>query len=198
MAQKQRYTAEEALYIIQNDCTIESESGTVDTDAFEDVLQEIERSNEQIDEQLLTDVANKIALTEGVPGNAAVDFIRVSGAGNEINEIIHNTQSKSKKRKPAEWKQNIAKRQRSLGQEYLGKKLVDGEWVSVVKPERKMGQLCINETCIKSTKRFCNEFSEELYIYTVCCLLYHGLLNNPDVRLPFHVKIWRADCLILG
>ena len=110
---------------------------------------------------MLTDVANKIALTERVPGNAAVDFIRVSGAGNEINEIINNTQSKSKKRKPAEWQQNIAKRQRSLGQEYLGKKLVDGEWVSVVKPERKMGQLCIKETCIKSTKRFCNEFSEE-------------------------------------
>ena len=109
---------------------------------------------------MLTDVANKIALTEGVPGNAAVDFIRVSGTGNEINEIINNTQSKSKKRKPAEWKQIIAKRQRSLGQEYLGKKLV-GKWVSVMKPERKMGQLCIKETCIKITKRFCNEFSEE-------------------------------------
>ena len=110
MAQKQRYTAEEVLYIIQNDCTIENESGTVDTDALEDVLQEIERSNEQIAEQLLTDVANKIALTEGVPGNAAVDFVRVSGAGNEINEIINNTESKSKKRKPEEWKQNIAKK----------------------------------------------------------------------------------------
>ena len=96
MAQKQRYTAE-------------------------GILQEIGRSNERIDEQLLTDVANKIALTEGVPGNPAVDFIRVSGAGNEINEIINNTQSKSKKLKPAEWKQNIAKRQRALSQEYLGK-----------------------------------------------------------------------------
>ena len=101
MAQKQRYTTEEALYIIQNDCTIESESDTVDNDAFEDVFQEIERSNEQINEQLLTDVANKIALTEGVPGSAAVDFIRIICAGNEVNEIINNTQSKSKKLRAA-------------------------------------------------------------------------------------------------
>ena len=37
-----------------------------------------------------------------------------------------------------------------------------------------------------------NDFGDIVEVMSQVTMHRHGLLNNPDVRLPFHVKIWRG------
>ena len=70
---------------------------------------------------------------------------------------------KKRKRKPdpSSWNENIQKKKRSLGEEYLGKKYVNGSWVFVEKSKKLIGTLCRREACKRYQNRHCHDFSEE-------------------------------------
>ena len=102
---------------------------------------------EQFDQQLLQDVANKIVNRDQIIDQ--VDF--------EVTDALNGRTKGS----PDAWKQNVAKKRRALGGEYFGQKYVNGQWISVAKPARKMRQLCARETCKNSNKRHCDEFTDE-------------------------------------
>ena len=75
-----------------------------------------------------------------------------------ITDIVSPVKIRSKKPMPSKWKQNISKKSRALGKEYLGKRLnkISGTWETVVRPERRRGALCNKESC----RRHCYKFSD--------------------------------------
>ena len=156
MAKKRKwYTAEEAAEMIQHD-TME--------DSIENVLCTIVQTDEQFDQQLLQDVANKIVNRDQIIDQ--VDF--------EVTDALNGRTKGS----PDAWKQNVAKKRRALGEEYFGKKYVNGQWIYVAKPARKMRQLCARETCKNSNKRHCDEFTDE-----DCKTIFQSYWSAGDKRM---------------
>ena len=61
------------------------------------------------------------------------------------------------------WKQNVNKKKRLLGKEYEGKTFdaVNGQWLSVPKPARKIGSMCTKASCVKDKKKCCENCDEK-------------------------------------
>ena len=76
-----------------------------------------------------------------------------------VEEEPTGDRKRRRKSKPELWKNNVKKRRRVLGQNYLGKKKINGVWSSVEK--RVMGKLCTKDSCKKSKTSHCDEFTED-------------------------------------
>ena len=157
---KRLFNTEEDLAFIQGDMDLNivgmislNESVNEYSSTLADIDMNIIELDHIFEREVLESVADKIDCDIQFDINQAIE--------EEIEEISCPVSMKRRKSSPEEWKQNIAKSKRSLGQPYRDKKMIDGVWTSVERPKRKMGALCTKENCKNSKSRHCNEFLEE-------------------------------------
>jgi hypothetical protein len=74
-----------------------------------------------------------------------------------------NKKQRKRKGNPNSWKRQKNKRQRMLGQEYVGFQKVGSKYVqNEFKPARMMGPLCMSKRCFSGKSMYCSKLTEEI------------------------------------
>ena len=90
--------------------------------------------------------------------------LNANGAFNDTeHDDLQTTYKRKRKAHPSSWKQNVNKKRRAMGLQYMGLKCNSdtGKWDMVVKEKRKMGPPCSKISCARSKAFNCNKFSED-------------------------------------
>ena len=102
---------------------------------------------------------------EIIGGKNAVEGAKEFNSGEEEIDGHEDGSIKGHKRgrkpTPDNWKMNVAKKRRNLGQDYEARKKINGQWVTIQRGARKMGEMCSKESCKNSTKKNCDIFTDE-------------------------------------
>ena len=134
-----RYTATEALSFIYGDIDLVDGDSTLDENLSDTInLADIDSCMSNLDQEFETELLRNVASNFTDPN---IEFEEISQATQQENENEQD-EIETRKRKSSpidDWKQNVAKRRRSLGLSYQGKKMVDGTWTTVERGEKKWG-----------------------------------------------------------
>lgn len=95
----------------------------------------------------------------------------ISNENNEEIEIVPNDAFPSEKPKrkrslkgqgdSSSWQKNIHIAKRRKGEEYQGRKRIEGKTVPILKNKKQLGQACSSKFCSKTESRHCNKFTHE-------------------------------------
>lgn len=108
-----------------------------------------------------------VEIEEKNANNAAKDPDYEPEIEMESEEANKNTEIKRKKRqkmmvRTEDWENNRAKIKREMGQDYNGRKKIDGVWkYDVQKEKRKMKERCNCKASLKGKSLHCRTFSDE-------------------------------------
>ena len=129
-----------------------SDFGAAKVNALESLSSEVKNILQSYHVQENNDVRNEATkcFEEGEPTDDHV------GEMEWVEEEPIGDRKRRRKPKPESWKDNVNKRRRVLGQNYLGKKKINGVWSLVEKGERVMGNLCTKDSCIRSKTTHCD------------------------------------------
>ena len=134
-----------------------SDFGAAKVNALESLSSEVKNILQSYHVQENNDVRNEATKCFEV-GEPTDDHV---GEMERVEEEPIGDLKRRRKPKPESWKDNVNKRRRVLGQNYLGKKKINGVWSLVEKGERVMGNLCTKDSCIRSKTNHCDEFTED-------------------------------------
>ena len=128
-----RFNVTEALAFIHgnidlaNDANATLNESSTNIPTIKEINANISQLNQQFDKGLLNEVADII-------NDSNIDFeMDISQEMQQENEY-HQDETGKRKASQKDWKTNVAKKRRSLGLSYHGKKCVDASWVTVERP----------------------------------------------------------------
>ena len=173
------YSAEEVAFMFQNETVDKVLSENVldnimskidsvtslkrEEDNTRDFTPDVDKSCEnEINVEPGTDVD---FLNETVGQYELLDQTNIESENNDTRDLNAqvNGYYQQKRKSEENWKQNVNKKQRTLGKAYIGKKLDrdSGQWLSIHKSAKQMGNLCIKESCKRKKNLNCSKFDQD-------------------------------------